>query len=33
VPRGEQASVLYVYAHGGGGALVDQHQIHPRGER
>jgi len=33
VPLGEQASILCVYAHVGGRALIDQHQIHPRGER
>jgi len=32
VPYGEQVGVFSVYAHGGGGALVEQHQIHPRGE-
>jgi len=32
VPCGEQVGVLSLYAHGGGGALVEQHQIHLRGE-
>jgi len=31
VPCEEQVGVLGLYAHGGGGALVEQHQIHPGG--